>query len=607
MSSEMLLAEKYLRVINNRGQRRLPLKRVYRNMRKEGLFLKAYGNLYANKGALTAGTDPTDTVQSMSRKRIQTIIQQLVDGTYEWKPARRVQIPKRNGKMRPLSIPGWSDKMVQEVMRMILEAYYEPRFKDNSHGFRPNRGCHTALVEIRQTWSGVKWFIEGDIKGCFDNISHDTVLELLGQSIQDNRFLKLIKDMLKAGYNDDWQYQRTYSGTPQGGVISPLLANIVLHELDCYVVDDLISRYTRGKKRANNREYNRIADRRYYAKDTGDWERYSKLGKQLYNLPRCDTQDPKYRRLRYIRYADDFLLGFIGPKAEAEAIKSEIGEYLKELGLTLSDEKTFITHAISGRARFLGYDITVSMSNTKRTKFKNGRKQRAVNGAIALLVPREVVQRYKRKYCRKGKPIHLGKMVNLSDFEIVATYGAQLRGLARYYMMATDVSKRIGEVYWYGKESMRKTLAGKHRLTTHQSYIKYKYRPDTNDERTHFRVTVDRKDKPPLIAKCGELPLKTRKLSYVNDDATTFEARWDSTSELVRRLLKDECELCGAKGTIDAHHVNNLKTIRKKWQGRKNKPRWVEFMIARNRKSVMVCRKCHRRITEGTYDGKKVC
>ena len=183
MSSEMLLAEKYLRVINNRGQRRLPLTRVYRNMRKEGLFLKAYGNLYANKGALTAGTDPADTVQGMSRKRIKAIIQQLADGTYEWKPARRVQIPKRNGKMRPLSIPGWSDKMVQEVMRMILEAYYEPRFKENSHGFRPNRGCHTALVEIRQTWSGVKWFIEGDIKGCFDNISHNTVLELLGHSI----------------------------------------------------------------------------------------------------------------------------------------------------------------------------------------------------------------------------------------------------------------------------------------------------------------------------------------------------------------------------------------------------------------------------------------
>ena len=462
-------------------------------------------------------------------------------------------------------------------------------------------------MKIRQTWQGVKWFIEGDIKGCFDNISHNTVLELLGQSIEDNRFLKLVKDMLKAGYNDDWQYQRTYSGTPQGGVISPLLANIVLHELDCYIVDDLIPQYTKGKNRAKNLEYSRITDRRYSARDKGNWERYSRLGKQMYGIPSGDMHDPNYRRLRYIRYADDFLLGFIGPKTEAGAIKDEIGDYLQELGLTLSDEKTFITHATSDRARFLGYDITVSMSNTKRTKFKDGKKQRVVNGAIALLVPREVVQRYKRKYCRDGKPIQLGKMLNLSDFEIVATYGAQLRGLARYYMMATDVGKRIGAVYWYGKESLRKTLADKHRLTSRQTYTKYQYRPDTNEERTHYRVTVERKDKPPLIAKCGELPLRTKKLSYANDDITMFEARWDSTSELVRRLLKDECELCGAKGLIDAHHVNNLKTIRKKWQGRKNKPGWVEFMIARIRKTVMVCRKCHRRITEGAYDGKKVC
>jgi group II intron reverse transcriptase/maturase len=606
MSSEMLLAEKYLQVINDRGQRRLPLKRVYRNMRKKGLFLRAYGNLYANKGALTPGTDPTDTVQGMSCKRIDTIIQQLAEGTYQWKPARRVQIPKRNGQMRPLSIPSWSDKMVQEVMRMILEAYYEPQFKDNSHGFRPNRGCHTALVKIRETWSGVKWFIEGDIKGCFDNISHSKVLELLGRSIQDNRFLKLVKDMLQAGYNNDWQYHRTYSGTPQGGVISPLLANIVLHELDCHIVDNLIPQYTKGKKRTKNLEYSRIADRKYAAKAKGDWERYSKLGKKLFTIPSGNMQDPNYRRLHYIRYADDFLLGFVGPKAEAEDIKREIGNYLKELGLTLSEEKTFITHAYSGRARFLGHDITVSLSNTKRTKFKNGRKQRSVNGTVALLVPREVVLRYKRKYCQKGKPIHLGKLVNLSDYEIVATYGAQLRGLARYYMMATDVSIRIGDVYWYGMESLRKTLANKHRLNKGQTYIRYIHRPDNNQERAHFRVTIERKDKPPLIAKCGELSLKAKILTYVNDDITKFEARWDKTSELVNRLLKDECELCGAKSNIDAHHVNNLKTVRKKWQGRKKKPAWVAFMIARNRKTVMVCRKCHRQITEGAYDGKKV-
>ncbi|MFC1961218.1 reverse transcriptase domain-containing protein [Chloroflexota bacterium] len=240
MTSEMLLAEKYLQIINDRGKRQLSLKRVYRNMRQEGLFLKAYANLYANNGALTPGTDPDDTVQGMSRRRIKDIVQQLEAGTYRWKPVRRAFVPKANGQQRPISIPNWSDKLVQEVIRMILEAYYEPQFKDNSHGFRPHRGCLTALEQIRTTWHGTRWFIEADIQGCFDNIRHETILELLGRSIQDNRFLKLIKEMLRAGYMDDWQYHRTYSGTPQGGVVSPLLANIVLHELDEAIVEQLI-------------------------------------------------------------------------------------------------------------------------------------------------------------------------------------------------------------------------------------------------------------------------------------------------------------------------------------------------------------------------------
>lgn len=602
----MLLAEKYLRVVNDRGQRRLPLKRVYRNMRQEELFLQAYANLYANQGSLTAGSDPQDTVQGMSQKRIKIILQQLEEGTYRWKPTRRVYVPKSDGQMRPISIPSWSDKLVQEVMRMILEAYYEPRFKDNSHGFRPNRGCLTALEDIRCTWRGVKWFIEGDIKGCFDNIRHEKVLELLGQSIQDKRFLKLVKEMLEAGYLENWQYHHTYSGTPQGGVISPLLANIVLHELDCFVTEKLIPQYTQEKQRAKNLEYTRIADQRYSAKARGDWRRYTELGKQLYRLPCLDPHDPDYRRLRYVRYADDFLLGFIGLKAEAETIKAEIGHYLKDLGLTLSQDKTSITHASSQCARFLGYNITITRSDTKRSKFKNGRKQRTVNGHVALLVPREVVQSYKHNYTRKGKPYHDPWLTHLSDYEIVATYGAQLRGLAQYYMMATNVSKAIGKVYWYGMESLRKTLANKHRLNTRQSYLRYRQRPTKPGERTHYRVTVPRQGKPPLIAKCGELALKTRKPTYVNDNRTQYEGRWEKRSELLTRLLNDECELCGAQGDVEVHHVNKVATIRRKWQGRKQKPQWVEFMIARNRKTIVVCPACHRNISYGTYDGQRV-
>jgi len=264
----------------------------------------AYGKLYANQGATTAGTDPKDTVDGMSMERIEEILRQLHEGTYQWKPVRRVEIPKANGKKRPLGIPTWSDKLLQEVMRMVLEAYYEPRFSKYSHGFRPNRSCHTALKQIHHSWKGTKWFIEGDIKGCFDNIDHHVLLEILARNIKDNRFLKLIRQMLQAGYLEDWHYHGTYSGTPQGGVISPILANIFLNELDQYIESGLIPAYSKGKRRVNP-EYGRINKRMYYARKKGKKELVKELEMQRRQLSSGDPLDPDYRSLRYSRYADD--------------------------------------------------------------------------------------------------------------------------------------------------------------------------------------------------------------------------------------------------------------------------------------------------------------
>jgi group II intron reverse transcriptase/maturase len=233
-------AQTYLEIVRDRGERRLGLKRVYRNLRNKELFLRAYAKLYANQGALTPGTDPKDTVDGMSLKRIDRIIADLEAGTYRWKPSRRSYIPKKNGKLRALGMPGWRDKLLQQVIHCVLSAYYEPRFSRVSHGFRPGRGCHTALQSIMCTWRGTKWFIEGDIRGCFDEIGHEKLLEVIGRSIKDQRLLKLLRGMLKVGYLEDWKYQQTYSGTPQGGIISPLLANIFLNELDKYVEEVLI-------------------------------------------------------------------------------------------------------------------------------------------------------------------------------------------------------------------------------------------------------------------------------------------------------------------------------------------------------------------------------
>jgi hypothetical protein len=216
----MRTAESVLNIIRERGQRGLPLERVYRLLFQRDLYLRAYSRLYANDGAMTRGVTE-ETVDGMSLAKIDKIIDAVRQERYRWKPARRTYIPKKSGKLRPLGMPGWSDKLLQEVIRSILEAYYEPQFSDRSHGFRPGRGCHTALREVSDRGTGTKWFIEGDICSCFDKIDHSIVLKTLGERIHDNRFLRLVGNLLEAGYLEDWQFHATYSGVPQGGEVTP--------------------------------------------------------------------------------------------------------------------------------------------------------------------------------------------------------------------------------------------------------------------------------------------------------------------------------------------------------------------------------------------------
>ena len=253
-------AETTLAIIRERGKRGLDLEDVYRRLFNPDLYLRAYGRIYGNAGAMTKGTTE-ETVDGMSMTKIDTIIGLLRQERYRWKPVRRMYIPKRDGRQRPLGIPTWSDKLLQEAMRSILDAYYEPQFSDRSHGFRPGRGCHTALRQISGTWSGTKWFIEGDIKGCFDNIDHQVLLSILREKIHDNRFLTLIACLLKAGYLERWDHRPTLSGTPQGGILSPLLANIYLDRLDKFVEQTLIPEFTKGKARRKNKEYERLRAR----------------------------------------------------------------------------------------------------------------------------------------------------------------------------------------------------------------------------------------------------------------------------------------------------------------------------------------------------------
>jgi group II intron reverse transcriptase/maturase len=354
----MQTTEAYLGLLQERGKRGLPLKRVYRQLFNRNLYLTAYGKIYRNAGALTQGATK-ETADAMSLEKIDTIIEALRFERYQWKPARRTYIPKKNGKKRPLGLPVWSDKLLAEVIRMILDAFYDVQFSDQSHGFRTGRGCHTALQHIYHTWGGASWIIEGDIADCFGSLPHDLLMATLSEKIHDGRFLNLIRKLLDAGYLENWQYNQTLSGVPQGSIASPILSNILLDKLDKYVETVLIPQYTRGKQRKFNRAYAKLITRAHNLFKKGQKEAAQKIRKQAQKLPSRDTHDPDYRRLRYCRYADDFALAFIGPKSEAEEIKQQLRKFLcEELKLERSENKTLITHARSEAAKFLGYGAT---------------------------------------------------------------------------------------------------------------------------------------------------------------------------------------------------------------------------------------------------------
>ena len=591
-------AETVLNVIRERGERGLPLENIYRLLYNRNLYLRAYGRLYSNQGAMTKGTT-AETVDGMSLAKINRIIEALRYERFRWTPVRRVNIPKPDGKTRPLGIPTWTDKLLQEVIRMILEAYYEPQFSDRSHGFRPGRGCHTALSEVATTWKGTRWFVEGDIKGCFDNIDHEVLLSLLGEKLHDNRFLRLLKYLLKAGYLEEWRYGRTLSGTPQGGVVSPILANIYLDRLDKFVENVLTPAHTRGEARRRNPAWGALSGQAWYHGQRGHHEQALTLRKQMQQLPSGDPYDPGYRRLRYVRYADDFVLGLIGPKAEAEQTKESLETFLRDtLKLELSREKTLITHATSQAAKFLGYELINQQANDKF----DHRGRRSVNGQIGLRVPAKVVEQHCQAYMVKGKPAHRTDLINDDDYTIVDRYQAEFRGVIQYYLLAQNVSY-FGKLQWVMQQSLAKTLANKHKTPRRRLLRRYKSTVQTeHGKRACLQVVVQRGNgKRPLVAQFGGIPLKRKRQAVLVDQQS--QRYGFNRNELIQRLLADECEMCGSTEDIQVHHVRALRDLNVKGQG--EKPKWIQVMAARRRKTLVVCRSCHLTAHGGTWHPRK--
>jgi group II intron reverse transcriptase/maturase len=572
-------ADTTLAIVEDRGKRGLYLEDVYRRLYNEDLYLRAYGRLASHEDAMTKGVTP-ETVDGMSMRRIAEIIELLKDERFRWTPVRRVQIPKTRGKMRPLGIPSWRDKLLQEVMRSILEAYYEPQFSPQSHGFRPKLGCGTALKHIAAAWTGTKWFIEGDIQGCFDSIDHTVMLEILRENIHDNRFLRLVENLLKAGYLEEWKKQDTLSGTPQGGIISPLLANIYLDKLDEFVEQTLIPEFTKGDFRKQAPGVNAIKVKLQRARKKEDTATVKSLLACRRKLTLLDPMDPDYRRLRYVRYADDFLLGFIGPKDEAEQIKGRIGAFLQDhLKLELSPEKTLITNAEKGMARFLGYDI--------RTLYHN----------IKLRVPSQRVEAKVAKYIRNGKPHHRTELINESDYSIVAKYGSEFRGFANYYALAQN-RHWLNRLKWVMEISLLRTLACKHKASIAQMARKHKsIALDRGKWYRCFVAHLERPGKEPLTATFGGFSLSPKLTQDVSDGPPDLDKMFNPRREIVERLLNNICEICGSSKNIEVHHVRKLADLRVR--GRKEPPFWKTIMASRRRKTLVVCGECHDDIHAG--------
>ena len=582
---EMRNADTVLAIVQARGKEGLDLEDVYRQLYNPDLYLKAYGRIYRNAGAMTRGTTG-DTVDGMSMRKIEGIIELLRNERYRWTPVRRVLIPKKDGKQRPLGIPVWTDKLLQEVMRSILEAYYEPQFNAHSHGFRPERGCHTALREVYVVWKGTKWFIEGDIKGCFDNIDHAVLMSILREKIHDNRFLILIDNLLKAGHLEEWNFRPTLSGTPQGGIVSPILANIYLDRLDRFVETTLIPEYTRGNVRRRNPEYNRLWNRiRKLEADGAPGEILEPLRQETLRVECQNPFDEQFRRLRYIRYADDFMLGLDGPKAEAEAIRERLGGFLRDhLKLELSQAKTLITHATTEKARFLGYEISI------------WDERGTARGIPVLRIPKQVIEEKIRRYSNEGKPVARLELIDDSDLAIVARYGLEFRGYAQYYAYARN-RFWLNRLQWYMGVSLLKTLAGKHKSSVKKMATRFAGRAITDNGVVKcIAVKVERKDRRPLYAQFGGISLKRQEFAVIEDKPLDQDRRIER-NELIQRLKADECELCGSKDRVQSHHIRKLADLKRK--GRGLPPIWQQTMAARRRKTLIVCHYCHVAIHAG--------
>jgi len=573
----------------------------------------AYEAIAPNKGALTPGADPNNTLDGFSLERMTRIITAVQDGTYRFTPVRRHYIPKTNGKLRPLGIPSADDKLVQAAVKLVLGQIYEPIFSENSHGFRSGHSCHTALDQIRGKWSGVTWLVDVDIVGFFDNIDHGILLDLLRKRINDEDFLRLIKRMLTAGFMEDWTWHPTYSGTPQGGVISPLLANVYLHELDEHTAS-LKAKFDKGRGRRITPEYRQqsklLEKHRRHVKALRSigaeeaaqehLEVIRELHAALIEMPCVDPFDPGFKRLLYIRYADDFLIGILGSKQDAANVMAEVTAFLKsQLKLDVSEEKSGIHRAAEGTS-FLGYTVHTYTSNRVLTIHRKGQcvaTRRTASRLMQLRADRaklaSFVERKKFGNYHTGQADAIGHLTGATDLEILVSYNVMMRGLAEYYKRGNRWRRDltwVSRIWWF---SLMKTLATKHKCSVNSVLNNVLTRRlgerglwyENKGQRKFMRVfylrhVSDGEPAKPDFDKERVVTLSTGRSSFTD------------------RLRARTCEGCGAEDVpLEIHHAKKLADV-------KHQSLAAQVKAARTRKRVALCVPCHHALHAGVFQAR---
>jgi RNA-directed DNA polymerase len=575
---------------------------LHRLMGSRLLWEQGLSKIASNRGAMTPGVDG-ETFADFGPEDLDPLIASVTTGAYKPRPVRRVFIPKGKGKRRPLGIPTRDDRLVQEVARQLLEKIYEPVFSNASHGFRPGRSCHTALEHVKAVWTGVKWLVDVDVAGFFDNIDHDVLLTLLRKRIDDEKFVGLIGDMLKAGVMEGRVNTPTYSGTPQGGIVSPILANIYLHELDEFVAGR-IAAFEKGKTRAMNPEYRRLAARiakqrkrlkSLQARDNVDevtikavLAKIDIMSKQMRTLPSRDGLDAGYRRLRYCRYADDFLIGVIGSKEDARQVFAEVGAFLTNaLALSVSEEKSGIRKASDGAA-FLGYEVRTYTGRQWTVRSQLGSQhfsRRPPSEVMQLNVPWEKVFGFAS---RKGygdmavlKASHRNALLSCSDVEIVLAYNAELRGFANYYALARDVKFKLNRLEFIQRWSMFKTLASKHKSSVRVVAARMR-----SGQEYSVGYVVDGQPRSVKVWKL--MDLKRDRVDPAKVDIPPWTQIYShSRTDWVDRQNAKQCAACGRTDRpCHVHHVEGLADVAHSG--------FVTMMkAARARRTKVLCDLCH--------------